>query len=152
MPSAGESHGCCKPSSHDLLWWLLLLPLLFVVLLAGLYVVSSRAEHFAFLFGIAAFSIAYALHFFSVSSALCGVYIREEDEGKFNDLRQKEYSVVTSAMCTLAGGLGILLSGGLCAIDCTTTLWRLPLIPLLYASSAVVLFFSVSRYVFAQRR
>ena len=85
MPSAGESHGCCKPSSHDLLWWLLLLPLLFVVLLAGLYVVSSRAEHFAFLFGIAAFSIAYALHFFSVSSALCGVYIREEDEGKFND-------------------------------------------------------------------
>jgi len=131
---------------------LVLLPLLLLVLIAGLYIVSRSTEHFTFLFGIAAFSIAYALHFFSVSSALCGVYIRESDEQKFNDLREKEYAVVTSAMCTLAGGLGILVSGGLCAVGCSTTLWRLPVIPLIYVAFAVLLFFSVSRYVFTQRK
>ena len=143
MPTAGDSNRCCKPSSHDWLWWLLLLPLLFAVLLAGLFVVSCRADRFPYLFGVAAFSIAYALHFFSVSAALCGVYIQEVDEAKFRQLREKEYGVVTSAMCALAGGLGILLSGGLCAIDCTPTLWRLPVIPLVYAASAVLLFASV---------
>lgn len=126
MPGAASSNGSCKPSSHDWLWWLLLLPLLFLVLVAGGYVAWNSPEHFVFLFGIAAFSIAYAMHFFSVSCTLCSVYIREKDEAKFNDLRDKEYAVVTSAMCTLGGGLGILLSGGLYAIDCTPTLWACP--------------------------
>lgn len=141
-----------RPSSHDWLWWLLLLPLLTVVLGLGLYVVLIRADRFPLLLGIAAFSIAYALHFFSVSSALCGVYIREDDESKVEKLRKKEYAVVTSAMCALAGGLGILLSGGLCAIDCSATFWGLPLVPVIYAAAAVLLFMSVLQYVLTQRQ
>lgn len=152
MANTEDRNRCYRPSSHDWLWWLLLLPLLLAVLLLGLYVVLARADRFPFLLGAAAFSIAYALHFFSVSAALCSVYIREDDEAKFAKLREKEYGVVTSAMCALAGGLGILLSGGLCAIDCTANLWRIPVVPLIYSASAVVLLVSVLRYVFTQRQ
>lgn len=141
-----------SPSTHDWLWWLLLLPLLTAVLALGLYVVWSKADRFTLLLGIAAFSIAYALHFFSVSAALCSVYIREDDEAKFEKLRKKEYAVVTSAMCALAGGLGILLSGGLCAIDCTATFWGMPLALVIYAAAAALLFMSVLTYVLTQRQ
>lgn len=151
MPSESNSSACSKLSSHDWLWRLLLLPLLFLVLVVGLYVVSCRPNQFSYLFGVAAFSIAYALHFFSVSIALCGVYMKGVDDTKFKQLHQKESSVVTSAMCALAGGLGILLSGGLCAIGYAPNLWCFPMIALIYVASAMLLFGSVVRYVFTQR-
>src|SRR3990170_213254 len=116
MSDANVSPVRYKSSSHDWLWWGLLLPLLLIVLLLGLYVVLRQTDQFPYLLGVAGFSIAYALHFFSVSGALCGVYIREHDDNKFRQLRDKEFRVVTSAMLALAGGLGILLAGGLCAI------------------------------------
>jgi hypothetical protein len=76
-----------------------------------------------------------------------------EDVGDavYEQLRQKESSVVTSAMCALAGGLGILLSGGLCGINDTLNLWCFPVIPSIYVASAILLFGSVLRYVFTQR-
>lgn len=152
MPSESNSSACSKLSSHDWLWRLLLLPLLFLVLVVGLYVVSCRPNQFSYLFGVAAFSIAYALHFFSVSTALCGIYIRESDDNKFKRLWRKESSVVTSAMCALAGGLGILLSGGLCAISYMPILWCFPVAPSIYIASAILLFGSVLRYVLTQRK
>jgi len=151
MPSVSNNSACSKLSSHDWLWRLLLLPLLLSVLLVGLYVVCCKSTQFPYLFGVAAFSIAYALHFFSVSIALCGVYMKEVDDTKFKQLRQKESSVVTSAMCALAGGLGILLSGGLCGIGYAPNLWCFPVIPSIYIASAILLFGSVLRYVFTQR-
>jgi uncharacterized integral membrane protein len=152
MPNVCSSSACFTQSSHNWLWWLLLLPLLLAVLLVGLYVVCCKPTQFPYLFGVAAFSIAYALHFFSVSIALCGVYVqRDVDYTKYKKLHQKESSVVTSAMCALAGGLGILLSGGLCAIGYTRNLWCFPVIPSIYIASAILLFGSVLRYVLTQR-
>jgi hypothetical protein len=78
--------------------------------------------------------------------------MREDvSDAVYEQLRQKESSVVTSAMCALAGGLGILLSGGLCGINDTLNLWCFPVIPSIYVASAILLFGSVLRYVFTQR-
>ena len=134
-----------KPSPHDRLWWFLLLPLLAFVLLLGWYIVVYKMDRFPYLLGIAAFSIAYALHFFAVSGILCGIYIREKDDAKFKQLREREDRIVTSAMCALAGGLGILFAGGLCAISCGIAIW-------FYALSATLLFTSVLKYVLSERR
>lgn len=144
--SKGDDHSVGKKSSsHDWLWWFLLLPLLGIVLLLGLYVVLLKTDRFPYLLGIAGFSIAYALHFSVVSVALCGVYIREPDDTKFRQLREKEYRVVTSAMCALAGGLGILLAGGLCAIGSGIAVY-------VYAGAGILLFGSVLKYVLGERR
>ncbi|OGX37543.1 MAG: hypothetical protein A3C36_04845 [Omnitrophica WOR_2 bacterium RIFCSPHIGHO2_02_FULL_52_10] len=130
--------------SHNRLWGFLLLPLLAVVLFLGLYIILFKMERFPYLLGIAAFSIAYALHFFAVSIALCGVYIREDNDNRFERLRQKERRIVTSAMYALAGGLGILFAGGLCAIGCSIAVW-------FYAPAAILLFVSVLKYVLFER-
>lgn len=132
-------------SSHDRLWRFLLLPLLAAVLGLGFYIVLFKMERFPYLLGVAAFSIAYALHFFSVSGILCGIYIREKDDTIFKQLREKECHIVTSAMLALAGGLGILLAGGLCAIGCNITIW-------VYALAAILLFGSVFKYVHFERQ
>lgn len=143
--SNGVLFGRKKISSHDWLWWFLLLPLLFAVLILGLYVTLCRPEKFPYLLGVGGFSIAYAIHFFSVSVALCGVYIREDEDHKFLELWQKEYRVVTSAMCALAGGLGIILAGGLCAVGSAIAIW-------VYVVAGTLLFVSVLKYVIHERR
>ena len=101
---------------HQYLWYFLLL-LLFIVLSVGLFIVIFQEDRFPFLFVVGAFSIAYALHVFSVSGTLCGIYVRECNDNKAQGLDELEYPIVTSAMCALAGGLIILLSGGLLATE-----------------------------------
>jgi len=66
MSSATNSPVRCRSSSHDLLWWCLLLPELVIVLFLGLYVVLFQTDQFPYVVGVAAFSIAFALHFFTV--------------------------------------------------------------------------------------
>jgi hypothetical protein len=141
----GALFGGKKISSHDWLWRLLLLPLLLAVLILGLYVTLCRPEQFPYLLGVGGFSIAYAIHFFAVSIALCGIYIREKEEYIFRELWQKEYRVVTSAMCSLAGGLGIILAGGLCAVGSAIAIW-------VYVAAGTLLFVSVLKYVLRERR
>ncbi len=135
-----------QPKSHEYLWRYVLLPLLFILLAVGLFIVVCERERFAFLFALAAFSIAYALHFFSVSGTLCGIYIREPDCNKARQIRDLEYPIVTSAMCALAGGLIILITAGLLPTELGPpfALWT-------YAVGALLLLDSVIKYVFCQR-
>lgn len=108
-----------KPSLHNLLWWLLLIPLLVANLIAGFFMVLCRPESFGALFAIGAFSFAYALHILSASAALCGrqMAIRANEQQKFEALRALEYRIVTYGMCALAGGLSIFLAASLCAFE-----------------------------------
>lgn len=134
-----------RPSSHDLLWWLLLLPLLAANLLVGFVIVVSRPEFYALLFAVGAFSIAYALHILSVSGALCGVQIHELNESKFQKLRDLEYRIVTYGMCVVGGGLAIVLSGSLCAFKSSFAIC-------IYSAGAVFQLFGVLGYVLFERR
>lgn len=135
-----------KPSSHDLLWWFLLIPLLFIALSLGALLIIKKYEgRYPYLLGIGAFSIAYAIHFLAVSCTLCGLYIKEDRESSiYRELRDLEYRIVTSGMLVLSGGLGIILAGGLYSINCEFTLY-------VYFAAAILLFVSVLKYVFLER-
>jgi hypothetical protein len=135
-----------SPSSHQLLWWFLLLPLLAANLVTDFLIVVWAPESFALLFAVGAFSIAYGLHILGVSVTLCGLQIREADQSKFQQLRNLEYRIVTRGMLAFGGGLGIVLAASLCPFKMSYVTW------VLYTACAAMLFVGVAMYVLFERR
>jgi len=129
--------------------WPLLLLLLCAVLSVGGWVAVSHDSPFPLLLAVAMFSIAFAIHYFSVSIGLNGVFIRESDKKKRGKLREIEYSIVSSGMLVLAGGLFILLAAGVGMLfeDCSP--WFFVSV---YIFGALLLIIAVTRYAMCQRK
>lgn len=129
--------------------WLRIL-LLAVLCLGAVGIVSNANLRYPLplLFAVVAFSIAFAIHYFAVSIAINSVYIKEPDQKKRMELRNNiEYPIVGSGMCVLAGGLLILLAGGI-GICWNDFRW----VSLsFYCIGAGLLFFGVYRYTKWQR-
>lgn len=121
--------------------------LLFCVLLAGFAVIWVRKNPYIFLFAISAFSIAYAIHFFSISIGIVGIFVRmeEKDRSKIEDLRSVEYEIVSCGLRVLGGGLGILLSGGISLLVGECFLSKF-LTSIVYIPAAYILASNVSKY------
>jgi len=136
-------------------WCLLLLIFLAVLIVGFLSILLCQNFPFAVLFAITGFSIAFAIHYFGVSTGLNTIYIRTEDPETRYQLRKIEYDIVTSGMLVLSGGLFILLAGGFGMLLVESL--RISHVPTLiftlffYIIGALLLLFGVARYVFCQR-
>ena len=111
------------PTFRDILWYLVLLPLLIMNILVGLYIILFKTDGAPLLFAIGVFTVAYAFHIFSVSAALCGIEIKTADPTKFDGIRKIEKRIVTYAMLVLAGGLTIILTASLCLLKFNFAIW-----------------------------
>ena len=89
-----------------------LLFLLGVVWVSGFPISWLSSTGFIYLFAISGFSIAYAIHFFSISIGINGVLLRGAVPRE-NTIRNVEHDIVSRGLCVLGGGLGILLAGGI---------------------------------------
>lgn len=140
-----------RPPWH---WWLLSV-LLGGVLLCGIWTVVPEKPPI-YLFAIAGFSIAYAIHFLAVSIGINGVILRIGGEpralqnpeicGKICDIRRRELKIVSCGMSVLAGGLLVLLSGGLFLVFESRCLTRV-----IYCLGALWIFLAILYYVRNQR-
>ena len=129
--------------------WIILSFVLIVVLVVGILaiLIDGNNKGAIYLFATAAFSIAYALHFLSVSIGINGVLLGQKDEIIRDEIRKKaEYPIVTSGMKALGGGLGILLSGGLLLLT-ESILYS----ALVYFAGAFFLAWSVLKYAWTLR-
>lgn len=127
--------------------WYFLLLLLVAVLVIGLLVALSQDAPFPLLFAVAAFSIAFAIHYFAVSIGLNGVFIQESDLSKRAKLCEIEYDIVSSGMLVLSGGLFILLAGGI-GMLLRDSRW---VFLTTYIIGALLLILGVARYALCQR-
>ncbi len=101
------------------LWWrrisyVILLLLLVLVWFCGFPIIWYSKTAFVYLFGISGFSIAYAIHFFSISIAINGALLRGgHADNTITRIYEVERDIVGRGLWVLGGGLGILLSGGI---------------------------------------
>jgi len=125
----------------------LLLALCFV-LVVGFLAILLVPRASVYLFGISGFSIAYAIHFFSISIGLVGTFLRLEDAvpDKVQALQgDVEYEIVGCGLWILGGGLGILLSGGILLL--AEEIPQLKIVAeVCYLLGASILAYNVGRY------
>ena len=131
-------------SGRDVSWVVILLMLgAAIFVLPPLIVNVTDAQLTPFLLAIAAFSIAFAIHFSGVSATICGIYIRERGDRQ-RKIRDIESQIVTSAHFVIAGGLAIILSSGLYLLKANYFLC-------VYYVGAGLLFFGVCKYFIWER-
>jgi len=127
--------------------------LLFIVCLIGILGIWLGENGHVFLFAISGFSIAYSIHFFSISLGITGALFRvaKEAPDAINQLREVEYEIVGCGLKVLSGGLGVLLSGGILLVinsnQCPMW-WRL-LPTVAYLLASIYLVWNVGLYQLA---
>jgi len=131
--------------SHNLLWWLLLIPFLVANLSVGGFVVFCKPEQGTLLFATGAFSFAYALHILSVSVALCGLQINATDNERFQQLRKLEHKIVTCGMFVLGGGMTLVLAASCCVLGWSIARY-------IFVVGVVLQLYGVLCYVLSERR
>ena len=125
-------------------WVLMLIVLGYAVFLLPWQIVHLKdAQPTPFLLALAAFSIAFSIHFSGVSATICGIYIRGQEDRR-RKIRDIESRIVTSAHFAIAGGLVIVASSGLFLLKVA---YFLPV----YYVGAIFLFFGVSKYFIRER-
>lgn len=141
----------------------LLLTLLICVLVGGYILLTpilpevkqSEDIRYTLFFAIVSFSIAFAIHYFSVSIALCNLIIRAKKPEVRRQLRELEYSIVSSGLLVLAGGLTLLLAGA-SSLLIRFNLFPFPIcesspcVAVIYTIGAIILFSGYVRYTFGQ--
>ena len=132
-------------TGRDVSWCVILLILGYAAILLPWQIIHLEQVQpvVPFLLALAAFSIAFAIHFSAVSATICGIYIREQGERRLK-IRDIESKIVWSAHLALAGGLVIVVSSGLYLLKVTY-------FPIVYCIGAVVLLLGVGKYVFFER-
>lgn len=135
--------------------WGVLSVLLFLVLALGFWAVAVGGSP-AYLFAIAGFSIAYAIHFLAVSIGINGVILRigagtgalrdPEISGQIRYMRHRELRIVGAGMGVLAGGLLVLLSSGIFLVTGSKLFSGV-----MYGLGASVIFVAIVYYVRKQR-
>jgi hypothetical protein len=129
---------------HDWLW-LALLVLFVANLVVGAVIIVLESEFRAFILAVGAFSLAYALHLFSISATLCGVQIREVKQSTFDEVRKVEHRIVTYGMLVMIGGSVIVLSASLSAFKLSSAIC-------IYGTGAVLQLCGMLPYVLCERR
>lgn len=133
-----------RPKWH----WLLLSAIFVLVLICGLLTIILADKAYVYVFAVAGFSIAYAIHFLSVSIGINGVILRSGLPARDRkQIRNRvEYGIVGSGMQVLAGGLIVLLSGGILLVTGSALLTGL-----IYVIGGFFLIWAIFRYAFKQR-
>jgi len=134
--------------------YVFLLAALCCVLLVGFLAILSVPRAYVYLFGISGFSIAYAIHFFSISIGLVGAFLRltENEKDRVQALQgDVEYEIVGCGLWILGGGLGILLSGGILLLAEKTPQLKI-VAEVCYLLGAFILAYNVGRYQLGRSR
>jgi hypothetical protein len=130
--------------------WPALSAILVLVLLLGLAAIifADKNKAYVYLFAAAGFSIAYAIHFFSVSIGIQGVILRQSLSPKDRkEIRDRvEYGISGSGMLVLAGGLIVLFSGGILLVTGSPVVTGI-----IYVLGGFCLIWAILRFVFIQR-
>lgn len=140
-------------------YWILF-ALLSLVVLCGFPAIWYSPKAYVYLFGISGFSIAYAIHFFSISIGINGVLLRSEQAQPIVcRICDVEHAIVGHGLGVLGGGLGILFSGGILLLLTESKIFGIPwickifwllklLTMLVYLAGALGLVINVWRYYF----
>lgn len=146
-PDRKDAEWTCRDTSYAFLLFLLGL-----VWVSGFPIIwcSPCSPGFVYLFAMSGFSIAYAIHFFSISIGLNGVLLKQPDSRE-KRIRAVERDIVCRGLWVLGGGLGILLAGGILLLARSKVLnetYVMMLATVVYFVAGLCLVLNVWRYYF----